>query len=269
MTKALIAGASVPSGYGLDGGKLNPNLFVTRLATETLGYSFNNIDNISIISADNNRIFLDTALKISSGDYSDVLICWQSLNRMSFQIGLELYFTTACFLANDIPDINLRANELASGKKLTQISDYLKRYYNPHWPILAMIQYINILQELAKQHNTRIFYINFNQPWSKNYFQYKNYKFPADLDDFTRRVLDVEFRDDDTISKLYTMIHNQYKTAGGIHESRWLNLYLPLFECQVDSIAPNDFHPGPQSQLKFFEILAPVLESKIGRTLGA
>lgn len=265
MTFALISGASVSAGTGLENGSHNPNLFVNRLITEVLNYSLDRVDNISIVGIDNKRIFLDTALKIITKKYKHVFVCWQTIPRINIDVGLETYRTTVPIVAPGklTDNINLFANQHLKASKINSITEYLLRYHNPHWEILDLIKYINILKHLAQETNTTLYFINYSLCWDTNYFQRVKWKVPSDLTHFTQEILQVEFRDDQEVSELYSMIHDQYSLAGGIREELWLNLYQNLQQEQVDTISTVDLHPGIKSQGKFVEILKPILNQKL------
>lgn len=262
MNRILISGASISSGAGLQDEKNNPELFVTRLATEILQHKIEDVDNISIVGVDNKHIFLETALKLSTTYYSDALICWQTIPRINLNFGLETYQTGASIIAGtrNNHDINLVSNQTISKQKIKKIQQYFLRYYNLHWEILELIKYVNILKIIADTHNTRLHFINYSMPWdSNNYFCRINWTVPSDLDSFTQGILQTESRDDSEVLDLYSMIHDSYSQSGGINTDLWLNLHNPLRAMQVDNVSSTDFHPGLQSQEIFFDFLAPLL----------
>jgi hypothetical protein len=265
MTLVLISGASVSAGAGLENGSCNPNLFVNRLATEVLNCSLNQVDNISINGIDNKRIFLDTALKIITKKYNYVLVCWQTIPKINIEVGLETYRTTVPIISpGKLSDnINLFANQHIEANQINRISEYLLRYYNAHWEILDLIKYINILQHIAQETSTKLYFINYSFFWDANYFQQVEWNVLSDLTQYTQEILQVEFRDDQKVGELYSMIHDQYSLAGGIREELWLNLYQNLRQEQIDTISNTDKHPGLLSQDRFVEILKPILDKKL------
>lgn len=266
MTKILLSGASVTAGLGLPQERHTPELFVNRLATETLGYNKNDVNNICIVGLDNHGIFLDTAAEITKNKYTDVIICWQTIPTINFNFGLETYPTSTSLVAPhkmDATDINLVHDQVVSKKKIYEMRMFLLRHYNLHWGILDLVKYINILQTLAQANNTKMHFINFALPWDTNrYFQTINWTVPSELDACTQDILAAEFRDDSETLQLYNKIHQAYSDRGGINEALWLNLYDPLKRLQIDNIDSDDRHPGMQSQGAFFEYLSPLLQNK-------
>ena len=266
MRKILLSGASVTAGLGLPQERHTPELFVNRLATETLGYSKDNVNNICIVGLDNHNIFLDTAAEITKNTYADVIICWQTIPTINFNFGLETYPTSTSLVAPhkmDATDINLVHKQVISKKKIYEIRMFLLRHYNLHWGILDLVKYINILQTLALANNTRLHFINFALPWDTNhYFRPIDWQVPSELDATTQDILAAEFRDDDETRQLYNTIHQAYASPGGINAHLWLNLYDPLKRLQLDNIDQDDRHPGMQSQGVFFEYLHPLLQNR-------
>jgi hypothetical protein len=270
MRRILISGASISAGSGLIAEKHNPNLFVNRLSTEVLHCTTNSIDNISISGIDNKRIFTDTALNLITGNYSHALVCWQSIPRINLDIGLEKYSTTTPIISPEkqTHDINLFAKQRVSGKKITDIKQYLMRYHNLHWEILDLVKYINILKDIACAHSTCLTFINHIMPWEKNmYFDRVDWTVPLELDPFSTSILQSEFRDDNEVQELYSLIHDQYESAGGINPRLWLNLYNPLRDIQIDNVSSTDSHPGVMSQEIFVKYLTPLLKNKINEIM--
>lgn len=266
MSKILLSGASVTAGLGLPQERHTPELFVNRLATESLGYKSTDINNICIVGLDNHGIFLDTAAEITKNKYTDVIVCWQTIPTINFNFGLETYTTSTSLVAPhkmDATDINLVHNQVISKKKIYEMRMFLLRYYNLHWGILDLVRYINILQTLAQTNNTRLHFINFALPWDTNhYFKQIDWTAPSELDPATQDILNAEFRDDEETRLIYNKIHQAYSNVGGINEALWLNLYDPLKRLQVDNIDSDDRHPGMQSQGAFFDYLSPILKSR-------
>lgn len=265
MTTVLISGASVSFGAGLPNQKENKNLFVNQLAHQLHGDNLEQIDNISVIGIDNKEIFLTTASNIINKKYEHVLVCWQGIPRINLNLGLETYQTTVSIVSPECSghDINLVGGQRISGKKILEIRNYLLRFYNPHWEILELVQYINILVDLARSENIKLYFINYSMPWAhERYFDKIQFLVPSDLDGFTQSVLQYESRNDLETRQLYEMIHNQYQNLKGIQEQLWLNLYHPLIGMQIDCASTNDRHPGIASQQIFVDYLSPLLQKK-------
>jgi hypothetical protein len=260
INNILVAGASVSAGCGLPGGSSNEKLWITQLIKSQ--YPTSTITNISVIGADNKEIFLAAQSAILQDSYTKLFVCWQSMPRINLNLGLEEYTTSACILSgssNNI-DYKLVANQVVSGNILDKFRQYVLRYYNYHWDIRELVMYVNNLNYLALSKNIDLYFINYQQPWSPQYFDYKQWTAPSELDVFTQDILNSDLRDDAESHRLYNIIHTDYRTIGGIQEKHWLNLYSPLRELQIDTVSATDMHPGIGSQDVFFEFLKSRLQ---------
>lgn len=260
----LVAGASVSAGKGLNLGKKNPNLWVNQFLNQAYSCCLEDICNVSIIGIDNKEIFQNASTELINYDYDVAIVCWQSMPRTNLHFGLETYNTKFPVISpQPAQDINLLQQTRVSASQLSKIQKFLVKYYNHHWDIVDLVNYINILVYLAQAKNTKIFFINYNLPWNKNYFfEKKDWNTPNELDLFTRNVLQSEFRDDSESKHLYQMIHNEYARLGGIQVNNWLNLYSPLRDIQIDSISESDGHPGQASQDVFTAFLSQTYKER-------
>lgn len=245
--KLLISGASVAAGAGLPDGHRNPVLWCNQLARE-LGYR---IYNISTVGIDNLEIFQNTASAIMDGSYDLVLVQWQIIPCRNQSIGLETYNTLINLVGTrPLMDINLVAGQKFESKKLEKFRSLLMRYHKEHWEIKELVSYCKILSFIAEKSGSTIKFINFNMPWHTNrFFDKKLWRFPSELDGFTRTMLDADFRQDSEVRDLHDMIHDHYDSVGPMNLQNWLNLYDPLIDHQLDQISDSDLHPGIESQV--------------------
>jgi hypothetical protein len=254
MTKILIAGNSVNTGYGLQYGVNDsrswPNQFCNKLFKDP------EIVNISKSGFNNYNIFTETASELVRNKYDYIIVLWMYAPRFNFNLGLELYSTHTIL---DDQNINLHNNVTVDGKWLKETRMRLNKFYNEHWMYLDLIKYINILVKLAE--DQKIIFVNGKFLWDENYFVYKNFHTPSELTQYQQRLLSVNDRSDDEVKKLYDMIHDQYQQYGGIHADKWLNLYEPIWPMKVDYSI--DLHPGYVSQDIFAEFLISKFKNKL------
>ncbi|MEK9695815.1 MAG: hypothetical protein VW270_08620 [Candidatus Poseidoniales archaeon] len=253
--KYLIAGASVSAGFGIVDEKHNPNLWANQFLIQSQNCTMSDITNVSVTGMDNSAIFRTASTSLIQETYDTALICWQNMPRTCFNFGLETYQTRYDFCAEGpVGEINLVGRQTVPMSDLKKINKVLLEHYSYHWDIVNLVAYVNIILQLAKQTNTKIYFVNFNLPWQTCRFFDKVLNKKADeLDTFTKEVLQVEMRDDEEIEQLYELIHAQYAQYGGIQSDYWLNLYEPLRKIQVDNSI--DQHPGIQSQDVFSKFL--------------
>jgi hypothetical protein len=247
--KLLISGASVAAGAGLSDVDRKKFLWANQVGKE----SDYQVENISVIGSDNLEIFLNTSNKILDDFYDLILVQWQSIPCKNLDLGLETYNTKLNLIGTrPIWDINLYSHQKITSKTLQSCRHVLMRYYKEHWEIKELVSYCKILSYLANNMGTKIKFINYNLPWDQNrFFDYIEWTYPSELDEFTKSLIDVDFRDDFEIKEIYKLIHWHYAAAGPVNPVDWLNLYDPLKTYQIDSISTIDKHPGIQSQLIF------------------
>ena len=256
--KILFIGASATAGFGLPKERNNNDLWATQLATQHFGYSIDQITNIANVGADIKTIFYLSSTAMLNDNYSHVVVEWSSLPRTNIHLGLELYSTRDNILAQE----PCKTHRIVGGQQihrhlLDKCRKLYLRYYNYHWDMLTLINYLRVLIALAEIKNSKILFVNYNLPWKNNrYFKQIEWKLPSELDRFTQEILDVDLRNDEEIKKIYKMIHKDYRCAGGIQEKYWINLYQPLSDIQIDDVSSTDMHPGLQSQSIFANFLA-------------
>ena len=255
--KVLVVGCSMTRGHGLTHESNDPLLWVNKIFPQEK-YA---VTNLAKTGSNNHWIFLETISNFLTKTYDIVLVGWSAIPRFNFHVGLELYSVNTMLYDRDI---TLNNNVTISGKWLKSLGDNLKKIHNDHWDFLDLVKYINTLIMIQEKNNCgQIFFVNTLGPWSDNYFTKKQISLPSDLTLFEQNLLQADTRDDDEIFKLYDMIHNHYRTYGGICEDHWLNLYSSLRSMQVDNVSDTDFHPGYQSQEAFSNYLGPILEKKL------
>ena len=129
-----------------------------------------------------------------------------------------------------------------------------------HYYIRDLVNYVNILKNLANAKNTKIFFINNILPWDNAYFNYIDTTvIPSMLTDYTKELLDSNHRDDHDINLLYHTMHEDYNNNGGIQQDIWLNLYQSNYNMMID-VNHDLGHPGYQSNKLFADFLIEQLK---------
>jgi hypothetical protein len=260
MTRILFNGCSLTQGTGLTDENLDPKLWTNQLAHKV----FDNpcITNLAKTGRNNHWIFIETLSELLYNKYDVVIVGWTETSRLNFNVGLELYSTLTRFSSGE-SDINLNAKQTITSAQLTKIGNSIQKIQNPHWGILDLVKYINILIDYqVNQRKSKIFFVNSLCHWSPDYFTYLDYNVPSELGSFYNEVLEVDNRDDAEIKQLYNMIHQQYSAYGGIQSSHWLNLYDQLNKKKID-YGSDGCHPGYASQNLYVEYLTNQLNKKL------
>ena len=255
--KILTVGCSMTRGHGLAHEQDDPKLWVN-----TIFGVLGTIKNISESGRNNHWIFCETLAEIIKNSYDIVVVGWSDTPRYNFNAGLELYPTMTRLVDNNI-DVN--PGYTYTGAWLKKIGDNLRMLHNDHWDILDLVKYVNALIHVQEIINgKKIFFVNTLSPWTSGYFEYKKITLPSDLEKYVQQLLQADSRDDDETIAIYNMMHSQYLQYGGIKESNWLNLYSSLRWMQIDQVSSTDYHPGYQSQQRYFEYLSPIVKRKLG-----
>jgi hypothetical protein len=257
MKQVLFAGCSYTSGIGFAQEKNDPDLWVNLLHQNSWLKDYE-LNNCARGGRSNAGIFQDAVFHILQENVAVAFVCWTSVPRYEMELSAETYATRVTFIPNaSMYDYNL--HDIRYNKSyLEGIRDRFTTLAHPHYEIANVVCYVNALIKLSRLTNTQIYFINALCPWDQNYFFKLDNVLPNKYTDFTKRILEIETRDDDEIFKIYNKIHNEYNDYGGIQANYWLNLYNSLHAQKIDS---NDdkIHPGPKSNQQYFNQLLTLL----------
>lgn len=175
-------------------------------------------------------------------------------------MGFESYTTTQSFIPNspcrdhNLNDINYSAQYLNS------IRDRVTTLAHPCSEITQLIEYVNIIKRLAKTVGAQVFFVNGLAAWDQNFFVKKTNVLPSEYTEYTKKILNVDHRDDSEIFLLYNKMHDNFDQAGGVHSKDWLNLYSSLGYLKID-VNSDHRHPGINSNNRYTDMLADSLIS--------
>lgn len=271
MIKTLVfAGCSFTAGTGwnkknlLSDGKDDIRLWTNLCFKNIKRFCNHEILNVGQCNASNAEIFQNTVRAIASNDSNiDTIFCqWTSVPRYSFNVGFELWNTSESLNPGSrLHNVNLNRGNKWTRSYVNDLIDRLRVLHHLHWEIVKIVDYSNILSNLAKQKKINIFFINGLCPWDHNYFVELHNVKPEKYTPFTKKdILNIETRNDNDIYKLYHLAHQHYQNAGGVDQSQWINLYNSFQEQIIDRNFDNG-HPGKKSNQLFFEQIKSKLTS--------
>ena len=258
MSKVVFAGCSFTAGCGWDKTahgrecKDYPELWVNLCHTRLDPLKELELLNLGQGGASNAEIFRNATEAIATyGSNISVLFCrWTSAARYNFRVGLERW-GTAKGKFSWLTDDQKYADKLV-GK--------LRSLHHLHGEILKVVDYSNILQNLAEKFNIKIYFINGICPWDENYFNRV-----TSVDQFTsftkKEIINTTFKSNNEILRLYKIMHDEYDQAGGVNTSSWVNLYHSMNGNKIDTNHDNG-HPGSKSNQLYFQQIKNFLETQ-------
>ena len=262
--KALIVGCSLTAGFKLHENTdantsghcdpSNPRIWSNQLLSQLDDFE---IQNISKAGVNNNWIFMEAMSALTQVHYDLVLIQWTFLDRLYFPVGLELYDTNTMLTGER--DVDLVNKVTLSAQWLRDVGRRMRLLHNYHWDILNLVRYVTALKTIQDHRQAKVCFVNGAINWSQDFFTRKQISFPCELSQFEKNMIDWDNRDDADIVSIYNMIHDQYAASGSCQLENWLNIYNPLLLQKIDTVAPNDIHPGYLSQDLFVKTLLPAL----------
>jgi hypothetical protein len=269
MTKKVVfAGCSYTAGNGLydssngvyPPAKTHPNLWVNLCHNNIKRIANNELLNIGQTGASNTEIFENVVSVLAQyQNQIDTIFCqWTAMPRYNFKVNLELWDAIEAIDSGSfrLYDVKLPDGTIWTRKYINDLLDRLKVMHHLHWEILKVVKYTNTICNLASAMGIKnVFYINGICPWDRNYFKQLHNVTPNTYTEFTKTtILNIDNRNDSDIHKLYQQIHMQYKQAGGINESQWINLYDSFFN-QITDTNFDHVHPGTNSNQLFYQTI--------------
>lgn len=260
--KILFGGCSMVQGVGLPGQDKDPDHFA-NIVGRALG---GEVTNVAIRGNSNDRIFTDTCLELTRGDYDMVFVGWTSYPRYVFWPGLETYECRRSMTPAQTTVVEHRGNDIYwSQDELNRLQEWFMTVNHDHYSILDICRYTNVLVNLSKIMGFKLYFINSLNTWDTGYFE--QFDRLADVEvrpdlltAYTNQLLISHNRDDNEINQLFHIMRQDYAQVGGIHADHWINLYQSMESLTVDlGIDPNQ-HPGLQSHRRFAQIILDAVQ---------
>jgi hypothetical protein len=262
MRYTVFSGCSYTVGVGLLNQSLDSDLWVNILHSTVDRLKTTQLMNVGKSGGTNRDIFLNAVDAVSTVDCEYLFVSWTELFRMHLDPGTETYSTNLYFGPKcQIDDINLNNGIMYSAKYIENIKNRLFDLYSPHYLMVEIVNYTNILKKLCDKLGITVFFLNaLVTEWDLNYFDQITTpdRTPGMTTKFTQQMLNAATRDDDEYFTIYDRIHQEYS---GIKQFNWLN---------IDQCYRNDFfldrgldnlHPGIKSNRAFANFLIQKLQA--------
>lgn len=258
MKKFVTIGCSVTCGAGLyedprRSGKDHPDLWVNLLHKDL--FSDMKLHNPSIHGSGHLEAFelasREMLLQDPEHPTDTVIVFWTSVPRYVLTVGCELYDTTIFFSSKKQRTIH--TNDIVfPASFLERVSNEFFALHHPHNDIVKIINYANLLIEIARRTNVKLYFFTGGN-WDDNYLKRDtrpNLR-PSDLTPYTQKILNVHNRDDEEVFKLYHKIHDDYDRVGGVNQAHWINAFDP--ENIKHDVGYDGIHGGPKSHRIYYE----------------
>lgn len=254
MKKVLFCGCSYTQGACFDLEHREPGLWVNLLHQQGKFSNFE-LTNVAVPGRSNSGIFQDAVYNLVNTQYDYAVVTWTSMPRYEVVLGVETYSTRRLFAPNVKFSEDVHCNDISYSKNyLQKINDRFTALATHYKEILDLVYYVNSLVNLSKKLGTKVFFVNGLCPWDTDYFVRLDNVLPCQYTEFTKKLLNIDNRDDEEIFVLYNKIHQEYSQIGGIRQEHWLNLYNSLRSLCID-VNNDKVHPGIKSNQLYFELL--------------
>jgi len=263
MAKAVFTGCSFTAGTGWDTSD-HPDFWINLCCSQLEPLKDLEIVNLGQSTASNAEIFKNSvAAIVDHGADIAVMFCqWTSMPRYSFDVGFELWPTHTGITKEARYSHNVILNHGVewTRSQLDQLLDPVLTLHHLHREITQVVQYASILTGLAQKFGLRLYHINGQCPWDRDYFVRLPAVLPDEYTPFTKKdILKIESREDADVFKLYTVLHDDYDQAGGVDPAQWVNLYDSMSRNLLDH-NQDPQQPGVKSNQLYFRWVKKCLE---------
>jgi hypothetical protein len=207
--------------------------------------------NQAVCGNSNHKIFLSSSLALISGKYDIVFVQWSALNRIWLSPGPESYF-----FINDKKFTDFRYRDLYVSKfEKDNLRNLLLLLTHDYQSIFDLIDYCNILAEIASYTKSQVVFINGLVPWQSDLITPVTDNLDASLSEYTKSILDFSNRDDSEIKEFFYRLQNKFST---VDQSLWVNLFNS-FQNNVIDVGPEGHHPGIKSNIWMANLIGKYL----------
>ena len=202
------------------------------------------LKNLAVHGNSNYNIFMSAANELATNTPNMLIVQWSALNRIWAypSPGIE-----TCSVTNGLTK-SFGSSKLATSKglvftekQLIEFGELYSRLNCDYHHILTLIDYCNVLCNLAKD-KCRLIFINGLIPWTADLVLEDN-----DLDKlsaYTKEILNFDTSPDDEIYRFLIALKKKIKT---LDQELWINMFDSMLNNRIDTISKIDYHPGPKT----------------------
>lgn len=254
LKKVAFFGGSVPAGIGYPELKDAPELYPNLI--KKLGYE---IENWGRQGSNNDEIFLSCCNQLTRLDDCIVVVEWNTFHRFRFYPApdVEVFISSGDI---QLPEPSIHVPRF-SKKDLEVFRKTLFLLTHEYHSITKLIDYCAIVHHICNLKNIPVVMLNGFTPWTRDlFYTHDSADLKSKLSEFSRSVLDFDYRDD---SELLELLNNLSTSFKKIDQTIWTNIFENFLTLSVDR-APLDQHPGPKTNQMIADmIVANLKERKI------
>lgn len=257
MTNVCVfTGCSYTEGFGLEFGKSDPGLWCNILHQYHPILSNSAYKNLALAGASNDLIFHQTLDALATIKPRFLFVGWTESHRLRINPGLEIYETGRNINLSDALIEPIELNYCTySSEYIKNIKDRFFDLQNLHYCFIDILNKCRIIKNLSDIVGTQVFFINALLEWDDLYFNHitNDTRKPNQLTEVTKKLINIDNRDDEEIFRIYDRMHAEYQQANGLNS--WLNLYNSIRNSFYIDKGNDNMHPGYASNKKFAEFL--------------
>jgi hypothetical protein len=177
------------------------------------------------------------------------------LNRLWLSPGPNTWY----FLTGDGKDRFEYRDVKLNQREKTDLERMIMLLNHDYQNIIELVDYIKILEELARSNQVKIAHVNGMVPWQTDLADGNTANDFSTMSLYTRQLLDFDNRDDEEIKKLFLELHNKFLK---LDPHCWVNLF-DSFQSQTIDVGPLGHHPGPRSHVNMSNLVQNYLKKGI------
>lgn len=209
--------------------------------------------NIAKGGSSNYLIFMRSAEAIMFNYYDIVVTQWSALNRLWLFPGPDTQF----FVNSE--DKSYRYRDIYINKKEhKKLKEKLLILNHDYQNIIDVINYCNILENLAAQSGVDCVFTNGLIPWTEDLFSYNENLNLSDLSDYAKQILEFDYRDDAEMVNYLIKLKSSFDT---LNTEIWVNIFQPMNQLSIDR-GLLGHHPGIESNKIFATMLKEFIINK-------
>ena len=246
--KVAFTGCSMTRGDGFDMACLAPEIWPNIISQV---FEFDS-ENLSISGASNLRIFQTASTAILSKKYDLVFCQWTVLDRLWLSPGPDVWY----FLTGDGKDSFEYCDVKLNQQEKTDLERMITQLNHDYQNIIELVDYVNVLEDLARYHQVKIAHVNGMVPWQSDLADENTANDFSTMSEYTRQLLNFDNRDDTEIQQLFLKLHKKFTQMNPQH---WINLF-DSFQSQTVDVGPLGYHPGPRSHVSMGNLVRNYLK---------